>query len=616
MALFLAVLGLWACTSTTPESADVTTSSPWKEVNGLSEAENETADRPLRASLRAVGPAEVVPKHVLIRFNKRLYENVAVDAEPAGVLYTVTPDVVGEMRVRASDLLEFTPTEGFLPDVNYSFTVESVQVEDASIPGDDAWTTTFQTPPFQLVRAALHARSKNREMATISLVFSGPVEAGAVAEKLAVEIEGVPERPVSVSQGEDHTVLVSLRIEYANNVDITLNEGVPSFQNERVLAGKKTLKVPLPKGPEMRIENATPKESAEGWFIEVVCDDDASDGERYWYDREIGDSWWLSQRCLLNEAWAHQVIHTEPDTEISVANGPGGFRIFGDFSRGDLKLAIDAGATTADGGVLYQSFENTYTVPGRTPTVSFTSKGRYLPRSAWKNLGIQHLNVDKVGLEIRHVPRENLVFWLTGDEPLTDRTSNVVLSTKLAVPNTVDSVEASWVPVQDLVSEAGNGIYELTVTAGNHRDQARLMLTDMQLIAKAAHPGPSGSWSPQIQAWATDVHSGEGLEGVRIKLVRASGQSMAECTTRGDKGCTLEPGEAEYDHSAPVALIATRGDDLTYIKMSDLILDKPSDTSGRPYSLAQPLQSPLYTDRGVYRPGRPSRRQRAVSPWW
>ncbi len=608
MTQFITLLTLWACGGTTPEAADVEAiDEPVAQVFTGDEGDQQP-EAPLALRLRTIGPEAVAPRHVLLQFNKRLFADAPIGSEPTGIDYTITPKIDGALRISASDLVEFTPTDGFRPDTSYTLKIDSVQLAEETVPGEDEWKSSFRTPPFQLSRASLRSRSTNQATATLELTFSAPVDANDVGDKLSLEVSGVPEQARAISQGEAHTVLVDVTVGahgkvLADEVEILLDRGVPYAHDKVVKAAKKAIKIGLPKGPRMQIHQAALKEGQNGWYVEVVCDDDAAGGERYWYDRQMGNSWWISQRCMIDESWAEQVIHTDPAVEFSVANGPGGFRIFGAFPRGELTVKIDGGAATADGGALYSAFEKKFTVKGRSPSVAFTSKGRYLPHSAWKNLGIQHLNVESIGMTVRHVPRENLVFWLTGDEPLDQRTSNVVLDTNLAVPSTPDSLLTSWVPVGDLITDVKNGIYELTLTAGNNQDQARLMLTDMHLIAKAEKAGPGESWSPRIKAWALDVHTGASLDNVRVKLVRASGQTMAECTTRGDNGCSLKPGEAEVDHSPPVALIATHGSDLTYIKMSDLLLDTPSDTSGRPYASMQPLQSPLYTDRGVYRPG-------------
>ena len=78
--------------------------------------------------------------------------------------------------------------------------------------------------------------------------------------------------------------------------------------------------------------------------------------------------------------------------------------MFGEFKRGAYKVKIDGGATSVDGGVLLAPFAYSFSVAARKPQLQFAASGRYLPRSAWNNLGIKHLNVDAVNLVVRSVP--------------------------------------------------------------------------------------------------------------------------------------------------------------------------------------------------------------------
>ena len=94
-----------------------------------------------------------------------------------------------------------------------------------------------------------------------------------------------------------------------------------------------------------------------------------------------------------------------------------GFRVFGDFKRGTYAMRIDAGATSAGGGVLFTTWEESFSISAREPRLSFATGGRYLPRSAWRNLPLNHLNVDQVELTVRQVPPENLVFFIANAFP-------------------------------------------------------------------------------------------------------------------------------------------------------------------------------------------------------
>jgi len=108
-----------------------------------------------------------------------------------------------------------------------------------------------------------------------------------------------------------------------------------------------------------------------------------------------------------------------------------------------------------------------------------------------------------------------------------------------------------------------------------------------------------------VQVWALDIDSAALLDGVDVSLVRKSGKVVAKCTSRGSEGCTLvAKADGDPDDAAPFAVIARKGDDLTYIRYQDLRADvTESSTSGAPYVAETPYRAATYADRGVYRPG-------------
>ena len=107
---------------------------------------------------------------------------------------------------------------------------------------------------------------------------------------------------------------------------------------------------------------------------------------------------------MLDDNVAADAIHFTPPVKFSISPSRKGFRIFGDYKRGTYTLKIDAGTISLGGGRLLSKFENRYSISARKPQVAFTSAGRYLPRSAWRNLPLNHLNVESVELSVRHVP--------------------------------------------------------------------------------------------------------------------------------------------------------------------------------------------------------------------
>ena len=289
-------------------------------------------------------------------------------------------------------------------------------------------------------------------------------------------------------------------------------------------------------------------------------------------------------------------------------------------------MTLDAGATSSTGGRLLSSFTHSFSVAARGSQLGFSSSGRYLPRSAWRNLPLHHLNVSEVELTVRNVPPENLVFWMGDDarETADERTSNVLVKTTLALDSPQDVLATTSVDVGSLVPAGTRGLMEVTASAEEElKAVSRILLTDLSLVAKrsrrppqrapegdseeASEEAPEGARTrepEEVWVWALGMETAEPLAGVEVSLVKRSGQAVARCTTSGEDGCRLKVPVLGVDESPPFALLARRGREVTYLKYSELKTDlSHEDVQGESYEEGQPYRGALFMDRGVYRPG-------------
>jgi hypothetical protein len=358
----------------------------------------------------------------------------------------------------------------------------------------------------------------------VDVALSAGVDPRNVADHVSFTIDG---RPVdaTVEHVSDAPNLVQFslrsRLAYGKDVQlgITLEEGVRWLVDPSVSAAPAAETVTIGHGPAVAIRNVALVETAGGFHLDVACDDNAAPGaKRSFYDRSSWE-WYenMSSRCVLADDSLAAHVRTSPPTDLQVSPTLSGFRLSGELPRGPLHVAIDAGATTIDGGVVMTGLTRDLDVPARTATLAFAQAGRYLPRSAWTNLGLRHLNAPTVSVVVRHVRPENLVFWMTGEEAADVRTSEIVASTTIALAGVVDEDATSYLDVKSLVPDPAAGLYEITVSDAAVRNDddemgsraaaatsARLVLTDLQLIAKAEAPPTGQSWPAVIDVWALD----------------------------------------------------------------------------------------------------------------
>ncbi|NOY26038.1 MAG: hypothetical protein GXP62_09220, partial [Oligoflexia bacterium] len=580
------------------------------------------AEDALGLTLTPMGRVGAVPAQLAVHADAELFPVTMVSA-PAldGTRLVLDPDLKGALTISDARTLTFAPATGFRPDTTYTAHVSSVATlaQTWSAPTPDAWSTTFQTAPMGLLRVSAQGRDRSRREATVDLVFTAPVAPEQVASRLTVQTGGHAMQPVSVTAGPSaDTVRLALRGDALASEQVDLSvavaAGVPWAYDGDVTAPAGQGQVTLSDGPPVEILAVMVKEGVSGHYIEVVCRDHAVDGTRWYWDRDTYDSWDVSPRCMISEDTLARSVHLASGSSsassetLSIAQAPGGFRIFGPLERGTASLRIDAGARTLDGGVLPLAYDATLQVPPRKPTLRFRSQGRYLPRDAWHSLPVEHLNVSQATLRIRHIPPQNLAFWIAGDEASDQRTSDLVLKQKITLVGQPDQSETTWLDVGGLLPDVKRGVYQLSLDGQGEGEQgahaaSRLLLTDMHIVAKAAAPVPDDPAASDVWVWVVGVQDNLPLSGVALELLQPSGRVAATCRTDPSGGCRLRVAPGGVDDAAPIAVVARKGDDLTYLAF-DEVQDQPEDdVSGAPFAARNPYQAAVWTDRGVYRPG-------------
>jgi len=558
--------------------------------------------------IREKGLPGVLPDAVVIELAREAAPpDLLGKASPKSAI-AFAPEAKGILVWEGASTLVFRPERPLEHGTTYRVALRAVEsragILDAPAGG---WDHEFTTPPFGLARLALE-KLDGAARAEVRLVFSGAVKASDVAPFAEWTLDGERLDGVRLSGTEQRNALRAAiqgrRLRPGATVALALRAGAPEAGRKGTTAPAAQATVVVPGGPAVEIRSVALREGTAGFYLDVVCHDGAVRETRGYYDREAqAFHQRLSRRCQLGDDEV-AAIHVTPPTRVRVAPGAGGFRIFGDFPRGPLALAIDAGARTRDGGALHEAFERSFSVPARSPRLSLASGGRYLPRSAWKSLPVSHLNVSEARLSIRRVPPENLVHWLAQpSEAAGPQVSDLLARRTTPLRGKPDTLTTTWLEVGSMLPADTKGVLELTVEEGRARATARLLLTDLNLVAKRS-VDPAARWRQTVHVWALDMRSTEPLSGVEVQLVRQSGAVLGRCSTSGEAGCRIEPSRADVDDAEPFALLARKGDDLTYIRWSDLRTDtSESDVAGEPWTGERAYRASAWTDRGVYRPG-------------
>jgi alpha-2-macroglobulin len=555
--------------------------------------------------IHELGAEGVVPTSIVIELAAPIVDKDAIGSpSPAGNL-KLTPPIDGALIHTGISELTFTPARPFAFDTSYQVELVGVDTLDGPV-ALTATTYGFKTPAFKFLGWAPSDIDVEKHKVAMDIAFSGAVLPNLARAAMTFAVDGKPPAGIAMRpSGRASHVVVELsdpRIGVGSKLSLAIKGTLTALTGARAAAATADYVVSADKA--VTIKTAAIVEGAAGFYLEVVCDDAAApDGHRGYYE---GEGFYnLSTRCQLTDEAIKHVRFEPPVKKAYITAGRAGFRVFGDFKRGVYKVKIDSGATSLDGGVVLASYARSFSVSARKPQLSFAASGRYLPRTAWTNLGIKHVNVDTVNLVVRQVPSENLVFWLgEASDAATERTSDVILKKTLPLRASPDAAATTWLDVATLLPATTKGVLELKLVGVGSEASSRLLLTNLSLVAKKS--SPAGKPAEQtVQVWALDMNSAEPLSGVDVELVRKSGKVVARCTTQGGDGCTLAAKlDGDPDDAVPFAVIARKGDDTTYLRYQDLRADvAESSTSGPPYVSDVPYRAAVYADRGVYRPG-------------
>ena len=467
-------------------------------------------------------------------------------------------------------------------------------------------------PDFELLDVTTPVSDPRYGIADVDLRFSAPVRLESLREHASWKVEGRPISRVNYEiKDSRHLVHVTLTHSVFDretghaDVELRLDPGVQMDEDPSILAGAATHEATVRKGERVSISNIVVKEGIDGYFFYVICDDESVGGDQVFFNNLHGyHDYRLSRRCTPDLDSAKRSIHIEPDVDFRIAPASGGFQIRGNFERDQYTVRIESGLRTVDGGLLQKTAERFEQIGPRSSVAEIVGEGRYIPRQAWDNLAIRHRNVDSLNVQIRHVPRENLIFWMSGhNEDANRRTSNLVGETTLELYGKPDEVGSRFIDIGSIVGEQKPGLYEISLSGGGATDTARLLLTDINLLAKRSAASPGSTWSDEVFVWALDMHTGKPKRDVRVKVVRPSGYAMARCRTDSEGACRMQVESDHADDTAPFAVVASDREDVTFLKYEEVKTRiDGADVGGEPYLSDVPYRGAIYGDRDLYRP--------------
>ncbi len=602
--------------TSTPPSASETPAQPLSSEEG-GEAASPAAGEPVVAPLPtldellprivAVGEEGQIPDHLEVRFGRSV-----ISAQRASVTdqtdVSIQPPVPGRWTFKDASTLIFTPQVGFRPRTSYLVTLRSVQSPDGqtAIKGARNYDHRFTTPALSLASLEVTRWDPSNGHAEFQLTFTGPVKIRRPNTALQWRVDGIPRRIPVRSTGRRNVWSArlddrGLRPGSTLQVLVRPNDVLSVVDANMTASGG--ARVDLPKEKAVFIRGVAVVEGAGGFFLRVICHDEASQGRNIRFrDSVLRQRFHVSPRCVLDEESAKAKLRFEPKIDFRMSPTRGGFRVHAPFARGPVTITIDSGARSVDGGVTASRFRRTVTIPARRPKLEFVAQGRYLPTSAWGSLALRHQNVEQVNLLVRHVRPDNVVRWLSeSGEGTSYQNSDLILNEKVSLTGEADVLTTSALAMSSYLADPPPGLVDVQVQDVKNygvRATVRFAITDLNLLAKRALDG-------SVAVWVLTSHGHRPVSRAEVELVVNSGRRIATCTTDDDGGCRLTglPEDA-VDKTQPFAIVARRDDDLTFLRFDQVGLDTSGyDVHGVAPLGSQPYRAAVYSDRGVYRPG-------------
>src|SRR5262249_57793665 len=142
------------------------------------------------------------------------------------------------------------------------------------------------------------------------------------------------------------------RLVLGAHVAVAVKKGLPAEAEAKAEAATFEHVVSDSKGVD--VKGAVVQEGANGFYIEVVCNDRAAPpgGRSFYSEQAHVDFYDLSERCQLPDEAMKRIAIEPAAGKTYMTGGRAGFRIFGDFKRVEYSIKIPSGIPSVSGRVV------------------------------------------------------------------------------------------------------------------------------------------------------------------------------------------------------------------------------------------------------------------------
>lgn len=565
-------------------------------------------------------------QNLVFTFDKDLVGPRDLDAWTATPFVEFSPNIEGRFKWTAPNELVFSPATAFAPATKYT-----AELSDRLLDGvkERKWRVAdeeleFHTPYLKASAPEVFwtkAKGSNQPVARVKLQFNYPVSPNEVASRLKAEVSGKATLAQVVPSMAAPVVPVALPEAPAARepqpLKLTLADGL-AIPNTGFKTDKSTeLQATLPSPFALEIADVQSGfEGGEG-FLRVVTTQELR-------PESLRGGYTLSGTAPERETEYDSLgnpIRREPEVSsvpVRAELTENGFILRGPFNETDTYALT---LTEKLSGVLGAKLSEPFTKDvffGRLPArIGFTSrKAIYLPSKGARNVGVEIVNVPKVGVKISRLYENNLLGYLrrnrypdyddTSGEALKSYSYNEDYDGTLSDVLVDKKVETDDLPKKGGVSvlnlnlpdDRRRGVYLVTVASDEEyyqKDTRLVSVSDLGLMVRQA--------ADEVLVFANSLQTAEPLSNVEISLVSTNNQTFLTGKTDAD-GVARFTDLKNQSGGFNLALLTARTEgDFNYLLLDDARVETSRyDVEGRRDSPAG-VEAFVYGDRDLYRPG-------------
>ncbi len=512
---------------------------------------------------------------LILRFDRPVADAGQVGRAPDRAPFAIDPLPPGHWRWQSERELAFLLERPLPPGQEYAIrpAIDLHGILGRAVRGPDRFTV--RTRALEVVGCEL--RSSDHRHVTFALRFNQPVEPDALAGHLEVldTDTGQTRRPALLSRESGEELVVRALNAPSRKLTIRVKPGLTGR------SGALGLEV----AAEFSLNVQQPFAATRAWVRQ---------GGR-------GGQMAVSLRfnAALDGAGDLPLPRMQPAVERLRARrgSPFSIELEGDFVSGVTYTATLCGSLLArDGRVLGSDQAVTFTVPERSPSLSFPLRQGFLMPGGNLLLDMEVVNVEALEVTASRVHGHNLIAHLAGQDER--RTARRAVSRTIDLDLERNQQHTIALDVRQLLDteQPSPGIYHITARATNRhwaRGSAVVTLTD---LAVTTHRDADG-----MLVWVTHLGDARPVAGAKVRAISENNQVLAAARTDGDGLARMSIPDNHPD-GPPWVVTAQRGDDITFLRTDrrHWNLD-PGQRAGEPWP--RHYQAMLYTERGVYRPG-------------